>query len=1080
MKKYNLIGLSLLFLVLTAFPILGANNSNNIIKIQKPTIYPDTTDNQKLIGDLIDDSSLLIERIYPDYIKISETSGSNRIDTDYSIAINYIFDPNGSVLQITMTDKSSSESKTLNIMGTIAKDTPLFLTRTIFSLWAAHNNYLSNFNESSPVFVEDLSTSYIQQTVLPEMPTVLMPMDLAVKSNGNLLGAFSMISVEFDSNFKILGQPGRSLYEAGSYTSAAGLGLTPGGTVYLKPSMGRDIYRFPAGSDIGEKWRTGMDLYGPFVTLSDGSIVVIDITKKKALKIYGRKKTELDLFTSPYSYITAVATGPEGNIWVYDISEQRIRIHTPVGDILDSIIPIIDTSAGLSPSALSVYNDGHFVVYYSTGEMHSFTREGIPIWGISEINTIDGIESLPQSAKIALDNKNGLIYISDMMGQRILKLQDRSYISEHQIKDSNTELIVDLNNKYIQTEKIDFIASKAEFYEKVDALELANQTWDRILDIDPDYDPAYDRLDKIEVKIMSLNAETLKNKTISKLEDLGLESARNDYRKTIQLYEKILAIDPSNSEIKQSRIYLEELFGLGGRQGAQQPPFEIQTLTVANLFPSLMQYYQHTSVGSIKLMNTGSEDIKNIKVSVFIKQFMDYPVFSEKAATLKSLDTLNLDLDLLFNQEVLKLEEDLKVQVKLDISGIYMNKAFNTEETTIVTLYRRSAMQWDDSGKLSSFITPNESIVEQFSHRVVSNSDIEYDFNFTEKFNRAIRISNALGAYGISYIEDPTSPITKILGDSEAVDTVRFARKTLFIRSGDCDDTTALLASLLESSGINTAIMTSPGHVFMAFDSEEPVSNRWMYESEKVTAIPYNGTLWIPIETTILNEGFFKAWEIASKEVKMHESKGKIEFIPLNDQRKTYPPLPLGESIYQVLEPGNDIIALFDIRSSENIRRDLYSNIVVNLQKDSEIANNRRKSAIQNRLGILHVRFENYHEAEKIFKGINKEQPEYISAYVNLANLYRIQGKNNYAINLLESALKESPDSMAVNLVLSQCYFEKSEFLKAGNLFVKVKYLAPELASKFSYLSSTDGGRDTIVRAAGAGEKPPVFWDSEE
>ncbi|RLD32789.1 MAG: hypothetical protein DRI73_06540 [Bacteroidetes bacterium] len=493
-----------------------------------------------------------------------------------------------------------------------------------------------------------------------------------------------------------------------------------------------------------------------------------------------------------------------------------------------------------------------------------------------------------------------------------------------------------------------------------------------------------------------------------------------------------------------------------------------------------MQYYQHTSVGSIKLKNTGTEDIKNLKVSLFIKQFMDYPVYSEKRSALSPLETVKLDLDLLFNQEVLKLEEDLKVQVKLDISGTYMNKAFNTEETTIVTLYRRSAMQWDDSGKLSSFITPNESIVEQFSHRVVSNSVIEYDFNFTEKFNRAIRISNALGAYGISYIEDPASPITKILGDANAVDTVRFARKTLFIRSGDCDDTTALLASLLESAGIGTAIMTSPGHVFMAFNSEESVSNRWMYESDKVTVIPYNGTLWIPIETTILNEGFFKAWEIASKEVKMYESKGKIEFIPLKDQRKTYPPLPLGASIYQVLEPDDDIIALFDIRSTKNIRKDLYSNLVTNLQNNSELANSRRKSAIQNRLGILHVRFENYNEAEKIFKGINSEQPEYISAYVNLANLYRIQGKNNYAINLLESALKESPDSTAVNLVLSQCYFEESEFFKAGNLFVKVKTLAPELASKFSYLLSPDGGRDTIVRAAGAGEKPPVFWDSEE
>ncbi|MCK5200634.1 MAG: hypothetical protein KAR21_19900, partial [Spirochaetales bacterium] len=633
---------------------------------------------------------------------------------------------------------------------------------------------------------------------------------------------------------------------------------------------------------------------------------------------------------------------------------------------------------------------------------------------------------------------------------------------------------------FISTGNIKSVAEKAEYYEETGALELANQTWERILDIDPDYEPAYDKLDEIEVKIMSLNAETMKEKTIIKLQNLGPESARNDYRKTIQLYEKILAIDPSNREIKNSRAYLEELFGLGGQRGVEPAPFKIEALVVENLFPSLMQNYQHTPVGNLKLRNIEKGNIENLKVSLFIKQFMDFPIFSDKVAILNPSETVVIDLNLLFNQEVLKLEEDLKVQVKLDISWSYGGKSLSTQETTIVTLYRRTAMQWDDSGKLSSFITPNESIVEQFSHRVVSNSALNYNFKFTEKFNRAIRITNALGAYGISYIEDPASPITKILGDSEAVDTVRFARKTLFIRSGDCDDTTALLASLLESAGIDTAIMTSPGHVFMAFNSEESDSFKWMFESDKVAVIAYNGTLWIPIETTILKEGFFKAWEIASKEVRMYESKGKVEFIPLNDQRSTYPPLSLGESIYQVLEPGNDIIDLYDIRSTEKIREELYSDLVKGLNEDSKLASLRRKSAIQNRLGILHVRFENYKEAEKVFKEINKDQPEYVSAYVNLANLYRIQDKNTHAIDLLESALRESPYSTAINLVLAQCYYDESEFLKAGNLFVKVKSKAPELALKFAYLSSPGGGRDTIVRVAGAGETPPVFWDSEE
>ena len=60
---------------------------------------------------------------------------------------------------------------------------------------------------------------------------------------------------------------------------------------------------------------------------------------------------------------------------------------------------------------------------------------------------------------------------------------------------------------------------------------------------------------------------------------------------------------------------------------------------------------------------------------------------------------------------------------------------------------------------------------------------------------------DALGIYEINYIEDPDSPLSKAIGKVELVDTVRFPRKTLMIKSGDCDDSTALLGSLLESAG---------------------------------------------------------------------------------------------------------------------------------------------------------------------------------------------------------------------------------------------------------------------------------------
>ncbi len=1076
MKTPVLLFISFIIL-LSPLNLFAYNSSEDRIKVLKPTIYPDSPENRELVDTLIEDAVVLTRRIYSDFVEIRDFPSGRSGDAEYTLLLNYVYDPGGSVLQITLTEKSSGTNRNFNIIGTIGNDTALFLSRAIFYLWAGHNNYLTDLLLSPPVYIDDLYTSYIQETVIPETPTMLMPMDIAVRPNGNLLGAFSMVSVEFDSNFRILGQPGRSLYEAGSYTSAAGLALTPGGTVFLKPSMGRDIYKFTLNSESGEKWRTGMDLFGPFIALPDGSIVIIDMQKKKALKIYQRKKTELALFTSPYSYITAVAAGPEGNIWVYDITEQRIRIHTPEGEILDSIIPVVDTAMGMSPSSLSVYSDGSFVIYYSSGDIYSFTREGLPLWNINTIETPEEPENLPQTGKIALDSSSGFIYIADLMGQRIIKLQDVAYVSKHGIENNQGEQLRNLNTRFLETGDITYLASKAEFYENSGALELAGQTLERILDLNPDYEPAYDKLDQIEVEIMSLNAERMKEKTIITLQTLGTESARSDYRRTIQLYEKILSLDPVNSQIRDNKNSLEELFNSGGTGDTQPPPFNIKSITVENLFPSLMQYYQNRPVGTIELTNRSNSEIKNLKVSFYIKRFMDFPVVSDNRAVIKPSETISVDLNLLFNQEVLKLEEDLKVQINLELTWEYRDRTRNSKTSTIVTLYRRSAMQWDDSGKLSSFITPNERVVEEFSHRVISNSSIDYGFQFSGKFERAIRITNSLSAFGISYVEDPASPITKILENVEIVDTVRFPRKTLFIRSGDCDDTTALLASMLESSGIETAIMTSPGHVFLAFNSEEPVANRWMYESDLITVIPYNRTLWIPIETTYLKEGFFKTWQVASKEVRTNEARGLVEFIPLKEIRTNYPPLPLGESIYQVLEPDKEKIETVDEQSSKELRTELYENLTRDLLIQAESANERRSASIKNRLGILHIRFKNYRAAEDIFKSINEDQPEYVSAYVNLANLYRVQGKNGPAIGLLEKALKESPRSTSINLVLAQCYYENAEFQKAEDLFSMIKAESPEIALKYGYLEIPGQVQPTIQRASGAGEVQPVFWD---
>jgi hypothetical protein len=53
---------------------------------------------------------------------------------------------------------------------------------------------------------------------------------------------------------------------------------------------------------------------------------------------------------------------------------------------------------------------------------------------------------------------------------------------------------------------------------------------------------------------------------------------------------------------------------------------------------------------------------------------------------------------------------------------------------------------------------------------------------------QAIRICDALGAYGITYVQNLDAPFSKAFAKAEIIDTVHFPRITLYNRTGDCSE----------------------------------------------------------------------------------------------------------------------------------------------------------------------------------------------------------------------------------------------------------------------------------------------------
>ena len=178
-----------------------------------------------------------------------------------------------------------------------------------------------------------------------------------------------------------------------------------------------------------------------------------------------------------------------------------------------------------------------------------------------------GEESLPQTAAAAVDSGQGVIYLADQTGQRILKFLDTAYCTRNGITNPFAERLVSLNQMQKRNKNDPGpTALKAAAYEEISAFEMAKFQWEKVLDLDPFHEEAQKRIARLEIAILKTNAQSLKEKTLQVLESKGPESARRHYSRTLQLYEEILSLNPGEAGIAEEMKGLKRRF-LGEEEG---------------------------------------------------------------------------------------------------------------------------------------------------------------------------------------------------------------------------------------------------------------------------------------------------------------------------------------------------------------------------------------------------------------------------------------------------------------------------------------------------------------------------------
>ncbi len=435
---------------------------------------------------------------------------------------------------------------------------------------------------------------------------------------------------------------------------------------------------------------------------------------------------------------------------------------------------------------------------------------------------------------------------------------------------------------------------------------------------------------------------------------------------------------------------------------------------INDVFVSLYPHYEkpESKFGSIKIENVHSDSI----IASITFKAGDY---TQKATPDRGVvppgATVDHDLRAAFKSDILYTREK-RLSGELKIKYEYKKQEFTAATDVDFALHQKNFLTWDDPAKACSFVTPADSSVRKFVSQVKKEQNGVLVIN--SQVSQAMTLFEALSAYGLEYALDPNHPFTAVLKQRYYLDTVKYPNE--FLNSdnleGDCDDLSVLYAALLEASGISTALLSVPGHLFMMFNTAIPSSQRYRFLVEDDMVIEKSGSYWIPVEMTWIDSTFAEAWAEGARRFAEYDS-SELEIVFVQDGWVKYgqtPPDVSAPAVYAIPDLSSKVAnSLSEIEGwNDKYLKDHYFSV---LEKQPN------NTSVRNLLGILYAQNARMEEAEQQFELLYNLHAKDFSTLNNLGNAYFMQAKYEDAERFYRAALEQKKYG-GVYLNLSMLY----------------------------------------------------------
>lgn len=493
-------------------------------------------------------------------------------------------------------------------------------------------------------------------------------------------------------------------------------------------------------------------------------------------------------------------------------------------------------------------------------------------------------------------------------------------------------------------------------------------------------------------------------------------------------------------------------------------------LEVNPLFPSLYNVHNKNSIGSISFLNILEFPVENLHINYRVEGIMDKPAECEVPDVIAPGEEVKITLPGELNNNLLSISETTELDVEMDVEYRSDHKKGEERIKTQTLVYRKNDIIWDDLRKAVVFIAEAHPELVYLSNETKPLVKKNEKLSVNENLIKIIALYESLRQIGISYKESLT-PYDEYSANINLIDSIQLPDELLLNKAGDCAELSILFASLVETAGLKSALLSVPGNMLAAvyLDMNTEQAEEEFSYSDKLIYV--NDTAWLPVDMKNIGNSFLTAWQSGAAIWYESPEEMRTAFI-INDLKEDYTPVQW--------DANNTNLYVTD-NFSQSFHELLMEYISWEIEPEADILkqqleDNPNDPVTNNNIGVLYAKYGLYEEAIPFFYKITLRY-EYVPALINMGHVHYISGELKKALPFYERAYNEAAFDPVILLSIAKINYALENYGSARDAYDKLKSIDPELASEYDYLELV--GDEARLRARETMEKEIILWEEE-